>query len=231
MSQLRWLQLFRLIHKTRSTLAAISISLFQPMYAIAFGLIDSEVTEDDGVFSIKVSANIDAEPEYIRYVLADFAHIYRLSPSIIESEVLPATKSGEKQIRTRLLLCTSVFCTEAERVDKVRMLKSGDLEAVIIPELSEFKSGKARWKITSVDDQSHLVYEAILEPDFFIPPVLGTRMMIQNIRNEFTMTFIRIEKIASINQQKDRRTDYSMSNAKPKVLKIPCTQSTRASLQ
>ena len=231
MSQSRWLRLLRLFPTTRPFHAALFIIFFQPLYALAFDFIDTEVTEDNGIFHIKVSAVIEAPPEYIRYVLADYAHVYRLSPAIIESEVLPTSPSGEKQVRTRLLLCTSVFCTEAERVDTVRMLKSGDLAAEIIPELSEFKSGKASWKITPMDGHSYLVYEAILEPDFFIPPVIGTHLVIQNIRDEFTTTFIRIEKIARINAEKDSDADYLLSDATPRTLKVPCTENARASLQ
>ncbi len=130
---------------------------------------EAEVTEENGVFRIKVSAIIEAPPDYIRYILADSAHIYRLSPFIIESEVLPSSPAGEKQVRTKLLCCTSLFCREVERVDIIRMLKPGDFEAEIIPTLSEFKSGKASWKITPVDDASHVVYEAYLEPDFLYP--------------------------------------------------------------
>ena len=192
---------------------------------------EAEVTEEDGVFRIKVSAIIEAPPDYIRYILADSAHIYRLSPSIIESEVLPSSPAGEKQVRTKLLCCTSLFCREIERVDIVRMLKSGDFEAEIIPTLSEFKSGKASWKITAMNDASHVVYEAHLEPDFFIPPVVGTHLVKQHLLEEFTTTFIRIERIASFNAQRDRSAEHMLVDASTKTLKPPCKQNTSASLQ
>lgn len=231
MSQSRWLPLQWFIVNSRLTLATLSISLFQPQYALAFDLIEAEVTEENGIFRIKASALIEAPPDYIRYVLADSTHIYRLSPSIIESEVLPSSTAGEKQVRTRLLCCTSVFCREVDRVDRVRMLKSGNFEAEIIPALSEFKSGKATWEITPMDDGSYIVYQAYLEPDFFIPPVVGTQVVIQHLRDEFTTTFIRIERIASINAERDRNTEHVLSDATPKTLKAPCKQNASASLQ
>jgi hypothetical protein len=177
-----------------------------------------------------MSAAIKAPPEYVRYVLADYDHIYRLSTSIIESEVLPDNLDGEKQVRTRLLLCTSVFCTEAERVDSVRMLASGDLEAEIVPELSEFKSGKSTWRITPMDDNSFLVYEAVLEPDFFIPPLVGTRMVIENLRKEFTKTFKVIEKIAGINLRRTHSAEHLLYGAAPRLLRVPCPRTASASL-
>ena len=138
MSRSRWLQLIRLFVNTRLALTALSISLLQPIYTHAFDQIDAEVTEEHGIFRIRVSAVIAAPPDYIRFVIADSAHIYRLSPSIIESEVLPHSAAGDQQVRTRLLCCTAMFCREVERVDIVRMLSSGDLEAEIVPALREF---------------------------------------------------------------------------------------------
>lgn len=229
MSHSRWLQLFRFIINSRLTLVVLTIIVFQSNDARAFDFIDTEVIEENGIFRIKVSAIIDAPPDYIRYVLADAAHIYRLSPSIIESEVLLSTPAGEKQVRTRLLSCTSLFCREIERVDVVRMLNSGDFEAEIIPELSEFKSGKASWKINPLDGDSYVVYDAYLEPDFYIPPIVGTRVVRQNLLDEFSTTFIRIEKIARINAARDLAEDHVLSDASARTLKVPCSQS--ASLQ
>ena len=230
MSRSRWLQLAWLFVVTRPALAVLLISCFPHPSALAFNFTETEVFEQDGVYHIKMSAAIKAPPEYVRYVLADYDHIYRLSTSIIESEVLPDNLDGEKQVRTRLLLCTSVFCTEAERVDIVRMLASGDLEAEIVPDLSEFKSGKARWQITPLDDHSFLVYEAVLEPDFFIPPLVGTRLVIENLRKEFTKTFKIIEKIARINVRRTRSADHLLYVTAPGILRVPCPGTASASL-
>jgi hypothetical protein len=211
------------------TLVTLSIILCQALTAQAYDFAEARVTEENGVFRIKVSGFIEAPSDYIRYVLADSAHIYRLSPSIIESEVLPSSPAGEKQVRTKLLCCTSVFCREVERVDIVRMLQSGDFEAEIVPALSEFKSGKARWTITPIDDASYVVYEAYLEPDFFIPPVVGTQIVKQHLLDEFTTTFIRMERIADFNAEKDRNAAYRLSDTAPRTLKAPCVQTANAS--
>lgn len=229
MSRSSWLLLLRLIFNSRLMLIAVSISLLQPRHAFAFDFIDAHISEENGIFRINVSAIIEAPADYVRYVLADTVHIYRLSPSIIESEVLPSSSADEKQVRTRLLCCTSVFCREVERVDIVRMLESGNFEAEIVPTMSEFKSGKATWTITPMDNASYIVYQAFLEPDFFIPPVVGTRAVIQSLRDEFTTTFINIEKIAATNAERDSRSEYYLSDAAPKALQAPCPQ--RASLK
>ncbi|MGD2053256.1 MAG: hypothetical protein PVG45_04030, partial [Gammaproteobacteria bacterium] len=88
MSRLRWLQYLWLITSARSFVAGIALVLCQPLYVLAFEFSEAEVTENNGIFHIRIAAVITAPPAYIRAVLSDYLHIYRLSPSIIESEVL-----------------------------------------------------------------------------------------------------------------------------------------------
>ena len=226
----RWLQYYRIVTASRVLRFVMTLAFSLPASSIAQDFTDTHVTEDDGVFHVRVSAIIEAPAEYVRNVLTDYSHLYRLSPSIIENEVLPSSTPDEKQIRTRLLCCTSVFCREVERVDTVRVLDSGDIEAEIIPSLSEFKSGKATWKITDQDTQSHVVYEAYLEPDFFIPPLVGAQLVAENLRKEFTTTFIRMERIARVNLERDWNTDHMLAAAVEHTTDRPCKQDMRTRL-
>lgn len=227
----RWLQLYRLIYSTRFILVVIFGVLFPPLIAHAYELKNAEVTEENGIFRIQITATIDAPAAYIRQVLTDYTHMYRLSSSIIESEVLPSKQKDEKQIRTKLLACTSVFCREVERVDAVRTLASGDLQAVIVPELSEFRSGQAVWRIRSMNEKSKLVYEATLEPDFFIPPVVGVPAIRNSLKDEFIATFERIEKIASINLERDWSNEHTLASVAIDTRKPPCNKKLKAGLQ
>ena len=187
-----------------SIIAVLSFGLFPPVTAIAYEMDHAKVTEDKGVFQLQFSTVIEAPADYVRKVLTDFTHIYRLNPSIVESEVLSSKQSGETKVRTKVLACASFFCREVERVEIVRMLASGNLQADIVPEHSEFRSGQAIWKITAMGDKSKLEYEASLEPDFFIPPVIGIAVIGNSLKTEVINTFDRVERIASINVHRDR---------------------------
>lgn len=231
MSRSSWLQIKKHTFVTRIAFVGFILAFLLPVCAPAFEFTDVQVTEDKGIYRIKFSAELKAHPDYIRYVLGDSAHIYRISPSIIESEVLPASQADEKRVRTRLLVCSSVFCRELERVDSVRMLASGDFEAEIIPSLSEFKSGKATWTIRPRHEHSFVVYEAYLEPDFFIPPVVGKQLVIDYLKQEFTTTFAQVEKIARVNARRHMDAQLLVADAAPKALSPPCSKSARASLR
>lgn len=157
-----------------------------------------EIKEQSGVYQIKVVALIAAPAGYVRYVLTDYTHIYRLNPSIIESEVLKQYADGSVSVRTKIIGCAAYFCEELDRVEKIRMLPSGDLYAEIIPELSQFKSGKTHWQIRPMGDYCEVTYLSDMEPDIYIPPVVGKFLIKKSIREGMHTSFTNLEKISSV---------------------------------
>jgi hypothetical protein len=157
-----------------------------------------EINEQSGVYQIKVVALIAAPASYVSYVLTDYAHIHRLNPSIIESEVLEQYDDGSVSVRTKVVGCAAYFCEELDRVEKVHMLPSGDLYAEIIPELSQFKSGQTHWRINPLGDYCEVSYHSDMEPDIYIPPVVGKFLIKKSIREEMHTSFSNLEKISSV---------------------------------
>ena len=121
-----------------------------------------------------------------------------------------------------ILFCTPITCKEVKRVDVITTLDSGDLQAVILPEKSDFRSGKAVWKITPMGNATRLIYLADIEPDFFVPPILGTNMVIDNMRDELTTTFIRIEKVAHIKEEREWGDDATFMPTIKRTGFSPC---------
>ena len=167
-----------------------------------------EITEQSGAYRIKVVAVIDAPARYVRHVLTDYRHIYRLNPSIIESEVLKQDDDGSVRVRTRVIGCAAYFCEELDRVEKVRILPSGDLLAEIIPELSEFKSGQTLWRIKTLGEHCEVTYLSDMEPDIFIPPVVGKFLIKKSIRQEMQISFANLEKISTVLAEREWQEYY-----------------------
>ena len=181
----------------RYTLQREKTSEFTPSTLSAGSSAEIEITEQSGAYQIKVVAIIDAPTRYVRHVLTDYRHIYRLNPSIIESEVLKQDGDGSVTVRTRVVGCAGYFCEELDRVEKVRVLPSGDLFAEIIPELSEFKSGQTHWRIKSLGEHCEVTYLSDMEPDVFIPPIVGKFLIKKSISQEMQISFANLEKISS----------------------------------
>lgn len=187
---------------------------------LANDISEFEVTEDEGVFYINASVVIHAPAEYVHNVLTDYVHIYRLNPSIIESEVLISPDDNVARVRTKVIACVISYCEEIERVEDVRILASGDIQAKIVPEYSQFKSGVTLWQVRPMGDDSRLTYHAEIEPDFFIPPVIGNVIVKTKLRDEIMTSFRRLEKIANIQLEREWDPDWIITNwAKTKKAK------------
>lgn len=181
-----------------------------------------EILEHDSVYHINLVTTINASARHVRYVLTDFIHIYRLNPSIIESDVLKRHDDGSVSVRTRVLGCAAYFCEELDRVERVHALPSGDLFAEIVPELSQFKSGQTVWRITPTgDEQCEVSYSAKLEPDIFIPPIVGGMMLKKSIREEMQISFANLEKISKVVAEKEWQENYQPEHTEF-VAQEPC---------
>ena len=156
-----------------------------------------EIIENSGVYKIKVVATVAAPASYVRYVLTDYKHIYRLNPSIIESEILQQT-DDIATVRTKVVGCAAYFCEELDRVEKVTILQSGDIYAEIIPELSQFVSGQTHWRLRQQGEYCEVSYTSEMEPDIFIPPVVGKFLIKKSIREGMLTSFRNLEKVSSI---------------------------------
>jgi len=211
--------------RLRLTLGALLVVSFGTVLADS-GSQDIEVTEQGGVYHIRASIVIDARAEYVQQVLSDFIHIYRLNPSIIESEVLGEGDTGTTRVRTRVLGCAGYFCQEVERVERVRNLPTGDLVADIVPAKSEFRSGRTVWHVEALGERSRVDYDSNVEPDFYIPPVVGKFLAKKSIRSEITTSFRNLERIANVLAERDWTADFRLSSAQPSMI-TPCELAAR----
>jgi hypothetical protein len=168
-------------------------------WLIAADLVDLALTQNKGVYQLRLEIILDATPRNVHDVLTDYAHIYRINPSIIDSEILHSPDDSVVRVRTVINDCILVFCKVLHRVEEVRELETGDIYALVDPELSNVKSGVTIWQINAMGSRTRINYTLSVEPDFFVPPLIGTHVVKQKIKREVLMSLENIERIAQIN--------------------------------
>jgi len=194
----------RVLHSATRTgcvsVACLLLCLSAPLALLARspGLAELQVSETEGVYTINLVTQMQVPAHYVYRVLTDYEHIYRLDPAIIDSEILPAPDGAVVRVRTRIKDCIAFFCRTIDRVEDVRELKYGGLQARIVAALSNFKSGHAEWKILGSQGHTRVIYHAQMEPDFYIPPLIGSYFVKQKLRKNLLASFARIECIARI---------------------------------
>ena len=181
----------------RVACASLLLCLLIPL-AHAAKLAELQVSEAGGGYRIYIVMQMQVPARYVHRVLTDYKHIYRLNPAIVDSAILHSPDDGVVRVRTRIADCIVFFCMEMDRVEDVRELHDGSLQATTVPTLSDFESGHAEWKIVGMKEHTRVIYQAQMVPDFFIPPLIGSYFVKQKLQQHMLTSLARIECIARI---------------------------------
>lgn len=150
----------------------VALALLAASSALAVDKDDVRVETEDRAYHVRMAFNVPASVEQIKAVLTDFAHPLRLSSAVIAREVL-GQKDGVVRVRTEFRDCVLFFCKTMMLVHDVSV-SATEVRADVVAEGSDFRNGFLRWSINSISGgDSHVVFEAVMEPDFFVPPLIG----------------------------------------------------------
>jgi len=147
-------------------------------------------------YSVSVTATLDASRDAVWRVITDYARLTRLSAAIREGEVLSADKAQGVRVRSLTHLCALIFCKDVKQVQRIREQATGELEATTEPEGSDLAYGYARWQVVPAGRGSSLLIQFVLEPAFWIPPLVGSLAIKSALRQETQGLMQGIERAA-----------------------------------
>lgn len=152
------------------------------------------VSHGEGAYHLSLEAEIHAPPLAVFAVITDYDRLTRLHESIRRSEVLRRIDACTTEVYTEVRACVAVFCRTVRRVERIEEDPPHELRATIVPDSSNVSSGEVVWRLEPDATGTHLSYASTLNPDFWIPPLVGpgmmklslettTREMIQNVED------------------------------------------------
>ena len=183
--------------------SAIRIYTLPALLLFSFTLSSNDIEElsvtvSDGVYSLKATSVLDVPADYVYYIITDYLHAYRINPSITEIEILPSINADITRLRNNSEHCIGPICFDIYWTGEIVEPEHGHIVIDTIPELSSFESGSAIWRIHSNGERTWLHHESTLKPDFFIPPLIGDKVMKSKMASDTVTTFNRIECYAKI---------------------------------
>ena len=146
-----------------------------------------------------LSARLDTPLAASYGVFRDFANLPRINDAIELVQAMPGAPHGAQRLYTRIRVCIWFFCTHLDQVQDIREVQEGDalgLDAEVLPELSNLRYGRARWRMQRCGERTCLDFQAELEPDFWTPPIIGPWAIERAMRNEALQTSQGIERLA-----------------------------------
>jgi hypothetical protein len=165
--------------------------------AVAATLESIEVTHDGDVYSLFAETRLDASPDAIRAVLLDYDRFSRISSVYKEHGYLDPAPDGTPIVYTRMEGClTRLFCKSMTRVERLEISTSQRIRTVTIPEQSDFKQSISEWFIEPSGAGARVTYTLIMEPDFWVPPLIGPAFLQHKLRRGGGTALERIERLA-----------------------------------
>ena len=156
-------------------------------------LVRLDVDQQANSYTVYVIMEFDASADTVRAILTDYANLDRLNASITASKIIDARGDGTVRVLTRFENCIVFFCMTVQRVEDISEDVQGHILAALVPDASSFRSGQASWEVTSTESGSRVIHRARLEPDFWLPPWIGTAILKATMRREIRASFENLE--------------------------------------
>lgn len=144
-----------------------------PLAAVAGEILDSSADLDNGVYTLTLTARIDAPPATVQRLITDYDRLTEINSSLTESRVLLEHSPVKHRVHTVIRACILFFCRSVTQVQDITRDPGGRIEAIILPALSDFRQGYARWDLAPAGTGTTMHFSAKLEPAFWVPPLIG----------------------------------------------------------
>ncbi len=176
---------------------ALSMCVLYAGFAHAAAVVDLHVARAGDRYRLTMRMDLEMPAHTLRALVTDYAHLARLNPAVVESRVL-SHRGGVTRVRTVVRGCIAFFCFDVHQVQDVRALPDGAIVAVTVPALSDFRYGRARWRIVARGARAcRLDFEAVIEPSFWVPPLIGPWLIRYKMRQEALRTAATLERLAA----------------------------------
>jgi len=155
----------------------------------------SVVYEDDR-YRLESEVWFEAGSEALYRVLTNFDDYERISSAFVEAYDVPPDEQGRPGFYTRMEGCLLFFCRSLERRGYLLLEPRRAIVAVTDPEQSDFKYCRESWRFEEDGEGTLLYYDFEMEPDFWVPPLIGPWIIKRTLEVDGRDAIGRIEAIA-----------------------------------
>ncbi len=155
-----------------------------------------ELWETDDQYHLRSASTINAPADLIIETLLDYNHFYRLSGGIRETRYLDPDPDGTVVAFTLVESCVLFFCRQIRKTERVLVSSNSEIVLEVDPARSDFKFMHSRWSVKEEGGQTLLTYDMDMEPDFWIPPLIGTWALKRKLYSSAMNMARRMEEMA-----------------------------------
>jgi hypothetical protein len=139
---------------------------------------------------------IEAPQALVFEALTDYDQFAALSERYKQSRFEPPARDGSPRIFTQVVGCIWFFCRSIQRYARLDLMPTEEIVAVVEPENSDLRFGLEKWQLLALSHRTRVIYTHTLEPDFWIPPVVGEWALRRLLAKDAVAAAQRIEILA-----------------------------------
>ena len=177
-------------------LVTLLVLLIVPGVGLTEEIRKLEIESQDKMYKVSVNVFVEASPRDVMHVLTNFNHLDWISGAILDSRLLDNPSEGRFIVFVRMRACFGIFCREFDQVQRVRRISTSELIAETLPRFSDMEHNTTRWEVSPEANGSRLEWTTEVKHDFWIPPLIGDRMIRRGLQRQGERTAAGIEKLA-----------------------------------
>lgn len=151
-----------------------------------------------GRYQVEVDVRLAADKAQVWRLLTDYVHYGQLNEAIRSSEILERRGKHALRVRTVTEACVYVFCRNIVQVQDVTQANENYVSATVLPHASHFRHGVARMRLWEEGAMTRVRITAEVEPDFWIPPLIGPWLIKRKLRAEALETVHNVERLCEL---------------------------------
>jgi Polyketide cyclase / dehydrase and lipid transport len=154
------------------------------------------VTQDDGRYRVSADVFLAAPLPQVYAVLTDYDHLAQVGGAIRVSRILKQIDAHTYLVYVETSGCILFFCKTIRQTQVATELTPQDVVSEAIPEKSDVKMSSSSWHLESQNGGTRMHWEVSMQPDFWIPPLIGPPMVKQALRSQGRTMAEGLEKLA-----------------------------------
>jgi len=154
------------------------------------------VTHNGERYQVSADVYLDAPLPQVYQVLTDYDHLTRIGGVIRESRILKQIDAHTYLVYVESRGCVLFFCQTIRQTQQVTELTPRDVVAEAIPEESDVKMSSSSWHLDPQGRGTRMHWEVSMQPDFWIPPLIGPPMVEQALLSQGRSMAEGLEKLA-----------------------------------
>ena len=185
--------------KSMVRIALILFAILSSAALMAAILQSVEVRHEGRRYHLVSESYLSAPIEEVFKVLVDYEQFEKISSIFTDAGYMDPDSNGDPVVYTTIRGCVLFFCKSFHRIERLELSPPVFIRATVLPEQSDFLYSVSEWELESRNGGTFIKYSMEMEPDFWVPPVIGPWAIKMRLERDARPALDRLESAAQEN--------------------------------